>query len=150
MKRLDNGLSHKWHCAINKHTEQYMGTSDWPGWMYAAKEVADEIPRMVLLFKSERTDQLPSTHKQCSHSESVEVEDNHLSCCKGVKCKECEHLIALEAAELSPDEIDTIKAWTCASHILSTGGDVAGEGYLLRVDDRIFWDNLYRNELLTD
>lgn len=37
------------------------------------------------------------------------------------------------------------KAWTCAAHIVSSGGDVLREGYLLTVDDRMYWDKVYEN-----
>jgi hypothetical protein len=29
------------------------------------------------------------------------------------------------------------------AHIVSTGGDTMNEGFLLRVDDRMFWDNVH-------
>ena len=29
------------------------------------------------------------------------------------------------------------------SRIVSQGGDVAGEGYILTTDDRMFWDRVY-------
>jgi hypothetical protein len=46
--------------------------------------------------------------------------------------------------------VDTAKAWTCAAHIVSTGGDTMNEGFLLRVDDRMFWDNVYSSLAQTD
>ncbi len=61
-----------------------------------------------------------------------------------MKTRECPHLLALEKIErCTPTDVDTAKAWTCAAHIVSTGGDMMGEGFLLRVDDRMFWDNVY-------
>lgn len=64
-------------------------------------------------------------------------------CHRGVKTRECPHLLALEKIErCTPDDVDTVKAWTCAAHIVSTG-DFMGEGFLLRVDDRMFWDNVH-------
>lgn len=72
------------------------------------------------------------------------MRDNHLTCCRGIKTRQCPHLLALEKIErCSPEQIDTAKAWTCAAHIVSTGGDLAGEGFLLRVDDRMYWDSLH-------
>ena len=109
--------------------------------MYEAKTMADEVPRLVLLFKREREGRNPSVHQQCSRSQPVPVVDNHLSCCLGVKCRECPELLAIEKMEKStPEEIDTAKAWTCAAHIVSEGGDPAGERYLMTVDDRMFWE----------
>jgi hypothetical protein len=74
----------------------------------------------------------------------VPVKDNHLSCCLGVKTRECPHLLAREKLErCTPDDADTAKAWTCAAHIVSQGGDHANEGYMLRVNGRMYWDNVY-------
>jgi hypothetical protein len=141
--RPDNRFTHEWHVAINGHCSPLMGSGKWPKWMYEAKTMADEVPRMVMLFRSERQKALPATHKQCSMTPAVPVKDNHLSCCLGVKCRECPELLALEKMKRSPEEIDTAKAWTCAAHIVSKGGDFMNEGYLLRVDDRMYWDNVY-------
>jgi hypothetical protein len=141
--RRDAG--HAWHVAINQHSSaQLKEGKDWPRFMYEAKHMAAEVPRMALLFKQERERALPDTHQQCSYQEPVPVKDNHLSCCLGVKCRECPHLLALDKIERADTaEIDEAKAWTCAAHIVSSGGDIANEGYLLRVDDRMFWDNVY-------
>lgn len=140
-------LSHEWHVAINKHGDAWTKAgSEWSEmrFMYEAKTMANEIPRMVMLFKAEREGALPKMHKQCSMQDAVPVKDNHLSCCLGVKARECPHLLALEQIErCSPDDIDAAKAWTCAAHIVSQGGDRMGEGYMLRVDDRMFWDNVH-------
>lgn len=144
MERLQYPLSHEWHVAINGFCSPKMGGAEWPRWMYEAKTMADEVPRMVMLFRHERENALPQTHQQCSMQAPVPVKGNHLTCCKGVKTRECPHLLALEKIErCTPDDVDTAKAWTCAAHIVSTGGDMMGEGYLLRVDDRMFWDNAY-------
>ena len=35
--------------------------------------------------------------------------------------------------------------WTCAAHILMTGGDHMGGGYILTTDDRMYWDRVYEN-----
>jgi hypothetical protein len=71
--------------------------------------------------------------------------ENHLSCCLGVKCRECPELQALDAIEGTPEQIDEAKAWTCVAHIAFSGGDVMREGYLLTVDDRMYWSRLYEN-----
>lgn len=141
--RRDAG--HAWHVAINRHSDALRKEGkDWPRFMYEAKKMASEIPRMALLFKCEREGALPETHQQCSHQQPVSVKDNHLSCCLGVECRKCPHLLALDKLEGGDAaEIDFAKAWTCAAHIVSSGGDTANEGYLLSVDDRMFWDNAY-------
>jgi hypothetical protein len=138
-------MSHEWHVAVNRHQDALRADGKtWERFMYEAKTMADEIPRMVMLFKQEREKALPQTHQQCSMQSPVPVKDNHLSCCIGVKARECPHLLALEKMERStPEDIDTAKAWTCAAHIVSQGGDVMNEGYMLRVDDRMYWDSVY-------
>lgn len=147
MKRLEYPFNHEWHVAINKHSDSCMeNNQDWPSFMYEAKAMADEVPRMAMLFSLERTNKLPKTHKQCSRQAPVPVPNNHLKCCIGVKCSDCPALLALEGISRStPEEIDLAKAWTCASHISSSGGDLAGEGYINTVDDRMYWDNVYQN-----
>jgi hypothetical protein len=145
INRLKYPLNINWHRAINQFN-QNSKDGDWRHWMYEAKTMADEIPRMAQLFKMEREDSLPKTHQQCSHSQTQDVPENHLTCCRGVKCKECPELQALNIIEnATPEEIDLVKAWTCAAHIVGDGGDVMREGYILRVDDRMFWDNIYGN-----
>ena len=149
MNRLQYPLRHEWHVAINNHSdERRRSGAPWSEhrFMYDAKTMADEVPRMALLFRNEREGALPKTHRQCSMSPSVPVPENHLTCCKGVKTRECPHLLALEKIDrCSPEEIDTAKAWTCAAHIVSTGGDSMKEGFLLRVDDRMYWDNVHES-----
>lgn len=149
MNRLQYPLNHEWHVAVNRHAnEQRKAGKEWSElrFVYEAKKMADEVPRMVRLFKAEREKSLPQTHQQCSMQQPVPVENNHLTCCLGVKTLGCQHLHALEKIErCTPDDIDQAKAWTCAAHIVSQGGDTLGEGYLLRVDDRMYWDNVYTN-----
>lgn len=144
-QRLKYPMNHEWHVAINKFTEDKIGKGEWPRFMYEAKTMADEVPRMVVILRLEREGKLPQRHQQCSHSPVEKVADNHLTCCLGVKCRKCPHLLALEKAAMKPEEIDVAKAWTCAAHIVSQGGDTAGEGYLLTVGDRLFWDRVYES-----
>lgn len=143
MKRLEYPMSHEWHVAINRHHDGKIGTPDWKRWMYEAMAMADEVPRMALVLGRERRGELTKTHKQCSMTPAVPVPGNHLTCCLGVKCAECPELLALDKMErVTPEEIDTAKAWTCAAHIVSEGGDTMNEGYLLDVSDRMYWDNV--------
>lgn len=147
--RLHYPLNHEWHAAINRHSQEVgFGSMRF---MYEAKKAADEVPRMALLFKRERENTLPQTHQQCSRQAPEPIKGNHLSCCLGVKAKECPHLLALEKIErCNPEDMDTAKAWTCAAHIIGEGGDRMNEGYMLRVDDRMYWDNVYSNLALGD
>jgi hypothetical protein len=148
--RLKYPFNHEWHVSINKYVNSpEMHKSN--GFMYEAKTMADEIPRMIILFKNERLGKLPGEHQQCSQQEPEEIKENHLSCCKGVKCSECPQLLALELIErVTPEDIDTAKAWTCASHIVSTGGDIAREGYLMTLGDKMFWSNVYESLAQSD
>ena len=147
MERLQYPLNHEWHAAVNRHSDERRAAgNEWrkTRFMYDATTMADEVPRMVMLFKQERENALPQKHQQCSMQAPVPVKDNHLTCCKGVNTRECPHLLALDKIErCTPADVDTAKAWTCAAHIVSTGGDMMGEGYLLCVDDRMFWDNVH-------
>lgn len=147
MERTKYPLSHEWHVAVNRHADEcHKAGKEWgeTRFMYEAKSMADEVPRMVMLFKAEREQALPQTHQQCSMQAPVPVKDNHLSCCLGVKARECPHLLALEKIDrCTPEDVDAAKAWTCAAHIVSQGGDHMNEGYMLRVDDRMFWDNVH-------
>lgn len=147
MDRLKYPLDHEWHVAINHYSYELRKVNrPHESFMYEAKKAADEVPRLIALFKAERDGKLRKTHKQCSQQESALVEDNHLTCCLGVKCRECPFLLALDKIDRCKDEdIDTAKAWTCATHIVSKGGDFMGEGYILTVDDRMFWDNVHQS-----
>lgn len=103
---------------------------------------------MVYWFEKERTGQMPQQHRQCSHSSSESIPDNHLTCCLGVECRTCEHLKAVEKANLPPEQIDAIKAWTCATHILHECGKRpyppdTSEGYIKTTGDQMFWDRVY-------
>jgi hypothetical protein len=118
--------------------------------MYEAKTAADEVPRLAHLFRLERTNGLAKVHRQCSHAAAEPITENVLSCCLGVKCAACPELQAVAAMAGTPEEIDIAKAWTCTAHILSKGGDVAGEGYILTTDDRMYWDRVYGNLAASD
>jgi len=140
MDRPDSRFMHEWHVAINR----YNTPKRHERFMYEAKSMADEVPRMAMLFKAERSKELPEIHQQCSLSEPEQVIDNHLSCCLGTKCAKCPILLSLnEIDNRSPEEIDIAKAWTCAAHIVSEGGDMMNEGYILTVADRMYWNNVY-------
>lgn len=149
------GVSHSWHRALNGYDHAHVPlvregagfdpASDGKTFMYQAKDVADEVPRMAYLFARERRGELTRMHRQCSHSAAEPVPDNHLTCCLGVACRACPHLAALDAVDCTEEQRDVMKAWTCATHILLRGGDSAREGYLLTTDDRMYWDRVYRS-----
>lgn len=142
--RLPREADHPWHVQINRHADAV--GHDAMRFMYEAKDAADEVSRLALLFKNEREGKLAKVHHQCSRDhEGAPVPDNHLTCCLGVKCAACPHLLALDAVPRPETERDVMKAWTCAAHILSSGGDPAREGWVLTVDDKMFWSNVYRS-----
>ena len=114
--------THEWHVAVNAYSdvERESGRS-WPGWMYTAMMVSDEVPRMILLFENERRNGLPGAYKMCAHdpSPAIPPPDNHLRCALNVECRKCPHLAAIEGQEhMTPQAKDEAKAWTCATHIL--------------------------------
>jgi hypothetical protein len=153
--RLPREVDHPWHVAINRYDAPYARLDEGRGFspendgkhfMYEAKRAADEVPRLALLFAMERRRELPQLVQQCSHSSAEPVVDNHLTCCLGVECRACPHLAALDSVEKCTDEQrDVMKAWTCATHILTRGGDTAGEGYIQTTDDQMYWKNLYES-----
>lgn len=147
MKALGGDVNHEWHVAINRHcAEQRESKQEWPRFMYDAKHAAAEVPRLALLFSHERNGKLCKTFRRCSCcSDQKHVVDNHLTCCLGVECRNCPHLAGLDKAKMPPEQRDWIKAWTCVSHILANGGDVAGEGFLTTVDDRMYWDSVHES-----
>jgi hypothetical protein len=146
MKLLGGDINHEWHVSINNHaTIQQARAKEWPGWMYQCKHAVEEVPRLALLFEMERTQKLRKIHRQCSHSTTEQVSDNHLSCCLGEECRKCQHLLSMDQAKILPEQRDWIKAWTCVGHILASGGDVSGEGFLMTVDDRMYWDRVYEH-----
>jgi hypothetical protein len=146
--RIDRKADRPWHVAIN----QYEAESDAKRFMYEAKRMADEVPRLALLFRMEREGQLTKTHQQCSHDhEGSAVSDNHLTCCLGTEARRCDHLAQIDKIEntsyytVTDSDRDAMKAWTCAAHIAKSGGDVSGEGYMLTVDDRMYWNSVYQS-----
>lgn len=147
MERLPHDMQHKWHTALNAANTN---KSNFRYWMYEAKRVADEVPRMIYWFKQERAGTMSQFHRQCSHSSVEPIPDNHLTCCLGVACRDCEHLKVVEQADLPPEQIDEIKAWTCAAHILTEVGAHprqydTSEGYIKTVGDRMFWERVYNS-----
>lgn len=112
--------------------------------MYEAKAAADEIPRLKMLFERERRGELAKIHSHFCH-EPEPIQENHLTCCLGKRCSECPMLKALDAIKGTDEERDFAKAMTCVTHIISEGGDMANEGYILTVDDRMYWDNVYKS-----
>ncbi len=150
MNKAQRDMRQKWHEAVNRFNSDRMGTDKWRKWMYEAMHLFDEVPAMTRLHGLERRGELPKLTQHCSFSPVEPVPDNHLTCCLGVKCKACPELLALDQAELTPEQIDEAKAWTCAAHIASNGGDPALEGYLLTVDDRMFWESTYASLAAAD
>lgn len=107
----------EWHGALNG---KQIGVDQAPHWMYTAKMVADEVPRMILLFEHERRG-LATHYKMCGHDPrpATPLPDNHLTCALGKQCRKCPFLARIEAQEKMTNEAkDEAKAWTCATHIL--------------------------------
>ena len=144
MEMLGGAVNREWHAAINQRAYECLeAKEEWPRWMYDAKHAAEEVPRLALLLANEREGKLCKTFRRCSCcSDQKHVVDNHLTCCLGVECRKCPHLAALDKTSLLPEQRDWIKAWTCMGHILASGGDVAGEGFLTTVDDRMYWEGV--------
>ncbi len=143
MSTLKYPLFDDWHAAINKHHNGR--TSDVRHWMYEARKMAEEVPHLARLFEAERTGKPSSVHKRCSRSPTEQKPEHYLTCCLDVRCSECPELRALDTIErATPEQIDLVKAWTCAAHIVSKGGDM-GKGYVLTCSDRLYWSRVYEN-----
>lgn len=141
-----------WHWAVNKFNDGKHG-DDRARFMYDAMEIADESRRLPKLFEAERTAKLPKIHVQCSccAPEHQHIEDNHLTCCLGVQCRQCPMLLALDAADLTDEQRDQAKAWTCIAHIMREDEFVdTSEGMILTVDDRMYWDRVYASLAASD
>lgn len=125
--------SHEWHGAINAFSQS--SGYDAAKVMYLAKRAADEVPRMILLFESERQGKLPQAFKMCGHDPrpADPLPDNHLRCHLGVECRKCPYLLAIDAASMTPEAKDEAKAWTCATHIIAEKPNDYIEGF---VDDK--------------
>ena len=143
-------FNYDWHRAINQFNEGRWRDDTYASWMYRAKEASAEVTRLSNLLKLEREGGLPKIHHQCSlDQQGTPVPDNHLSCCLGKECRKCEFLMALNATEdATPEQLDTIKAWTCVTHILTECGKNeshidTSEGFLLTTDDKLYWQNVY-------
>lgn len=110
-----------WHGVINRFQDAERAAGrPWQGWLYTAKMMSDEVPRMILLFESERRG-LPQSWKMCGHDPRPpeQLPDNHLRCHLGQECRKCPYLQAIEAAtDMTVEAKDEAKAWTCATHIL--------------------------------
>jgi hypothetical protein len=132
MDRKKHEFYHSWHVALNRYNTD-LGPENFKSWMYESKRLAQEVVHLKLVFGMERQGKLTK-------------EEDFLTCCLGVKCRECPELQALNKMEkVTPEQMDEAKAWTCATHIVSTGGDTAREGYVMTADDRKFWDHVYES-----
>ena len=128
--------THAWHGVINRFQDGLRAAGKpWEGWLYTAKMVSDEVPRMILLFEQERRG-LPTHYKMCGFEpgDGEMLPDNHLRCHLGQQCRKCPYLQAIEAApDMTNEAKDEAKAWTCATHILLASKiDTFFDGAMLR------------------
>jgi hypothetical protein len=142
--------SRDWHVAINRFSDAQRGAKgEWPRVMYHALHVADEVPRMVLLFERERTIGMAGSFKLCARdpSPATPLPDNHLRCGLGVECRKCRYLAAIDADDrMTPEAKDEAKAWTCATHfLLESRPDVYFETILRDKSDDAFDERIARS-----
>lgn len=162
LTRVDHSTDHAgcgdnaWHSAIglfadSKEFPLEASSGDrgkaraWPRMMYAAKQLSDEVPRMILLFEYERKG-LADSFKMCAHdpAPATPLPDNHLTCHLGVECRKCPYLAAIEAASMPNEAKDEAKAWTCATHILTERPDDYIEEYIYDKSSAIMNDRMAR------
>lgn len=138
-----------WHAAINTESERRRKAKEpYPGMMYDAKRISDEVPRMILLFERERTTGMPDKYKMCAfEAEATPLPDNHLRCALGQECRKCPHLAAIDRfPTMTPEAKDEAKAWTCATHfLLESKPDVYFETILRDKSDDAFDDRMARS-----
>lgn len=136
-----------WHAALNRYNDaRHAANEPYLGWMYTAKMVSDEVPRMILLFEQERAG-MPQRWKMCGHeAEFTQLHDNHLRCALGQSCRSCPHLQAIESHPGMTNEAkDEAKAWTCATHILlESKPDAHFEQFLRDQTDDLMDDRMAR------
>jgi hypothetical protein len=138
---------HEWHVAINAEADRRRQAGDMtPLFMYSAKKISDEVPRMILLFQYERERGMPSSFKMCGYDPrpALPLPDNHLRCGLGQECRKCEYLSAIDRSErMTLEAKDEAKAWTCATHfLLESKPDVWFESILRDKGDDAFDDQL--------
>jgi hypothetical protein len=141
-----------WHGAINRFSEaerERTGSHDsWPRMMYLAKQVSDEVPRLILKFEQERRG-LPTGFKACGHDPrpATPLPDNHLRCALQQQCRACPYLLAIEAStDMTSEAKDEAKAWTCVTHILTTVEDAAHiEEFVYDKGDVAFHEQMIAN-----
>lgn len=140
---------HEWHVAINRFNTN-LGPGNHVGFLYQAKTLSDELPRMINLFERERNG-MPDTWQYCSQSPVEPLEDNHLKCWLGKECRNCEYLAAIDGADIPDEAKDEAKAWTCATHILlaATDGDYI-EQYLYDKSDVEFNNRMVESLMQTE
>ena len=126
-----------WHSAINRFSDkEHAAGNPHPRMMYTARMIADEVPRMILLFEQERRG-LPTRYRMCAldPAPATPLPDNHLRCALGVECRRCDYLAAIESDPAMTNEAkDEAKAWTCATHTL------------LRSQDEVYLDQVLRDK----
>ena len=129
------------HRVINRMNDKDRSRN---GFLYQMKDAIQEIRRLSYLHKAERLGMLPDIHRQCSLSPEEKVTDNHLTCCLGIECRNCEILKGLEDVEYDDEVIDEIKAWTCLVHALKES-DYTNDGIINDETDRMYWDNYMKS-----
>lgn len=138
--------TNEWHGALNAYADEMRRAGKgWPRFMYTAKMISDEVPRMILLFEQDRRGRLPGSFKMCAHdpAPATPLPDNHLRCSLGVECRKCPHLAGIDAsARMTSEAKDEAKAWTCATHILAERGDTYLEQCLYDKSDDAFNERL--------
>jgi hypothetical protein len=164
------GIDHVFHTWINRRQDERRAAGEpWERSLYEWKTAMQERRRLVIWLRKARTGDLPTEHKQCSHSPSEPIPTNRLVCARGVDVTECPILRNLydEFArrpnhyESTPDDADEVAADVCAWHIFTgTIGyeDRKGthshldtsEGYVQHEGDRMFWSNVYQSLSMSD
>jgi hypothetical protein len=149
-KRKADGALHQ---AINRRQERLrqrrpMGDA-FERWLYEARRLVEEIPYLTKLFKAEEAGELPTSFRHCSRSPVKQIENNHLTCCLGMKTKNCpilKELFAEFPGECAEQQA-SLKAHVCSVHILHeifSGREFTdtSEGYIQDQQSILFWQGV--------
>ena len=157
-------VDHVWHVWINQEASRPPTATRLPDWidpsgknLYGFKSMLGLMEYLPKRIGDERRKALPTVHQQCSHSVPEPLADNHLQCWLGQKLGECPILKRLDGTfaefrakpyyrEITDEQVDGVKAATCAWHLYTSGQFVDwNEGAVQDSSDRKFWGRVYDN-----
>lgn len=164
----ESAADHAYHVWMNARQEERRARGEpWEPDLYEFQRAVQELRRLPVWMHRLRTNTLPTTHQQCSHSPTEPIAANRLICALGEDVATCPILASLRATfagevdrarrleeergiprRLHEDDIDLLAARCCTWHILisqlkAKGHIDTSEGYVQDEGDRRFWSRVY-------